>query len=272
VVFKQVTPQAPGRLGIKILGGRLPGGAPALGMALQPPGPGVVAEAPESFRYVVETYLPFLVATIGYPLAGLIGVLLHSLLLARRGLPPLRPASTAYSVYVIAGLLPLLGGAPILFKAVLDYVYGATVRWRIIMDEGQLEMYLRIAWMHEYANLLAGFALGLLLFPLLARGSYESWYLDVLAYGGNLAWYLALAPIPLRDFNFSYRFRLQAGLPPGFKPFQLVAGRLEAALLTGLAAGAAVALAVYALSKGAPRPGRTRVVWLPPPPPSQPRA
>ena len=229
-----------------------------------PPGP------PESIGYVIESYLPFLAVTVGYPLAGALYLALRALRASVSGRALRRPDSPAYTVYLIAGVLPLMGVAAAFFKAYVDYVYGAPYRWRVITSEEELRVYLSIAGIHVYTHFLAGLAGGLLLLLPLARRTYDSWLADLVVYGGNLAWYLALSTRPLQDFVFSYAVRKQLGLPPGLSPYDLVAARLHESLLAGLALGAIAAAALGWRLRGAPTRGRPREVWLPPGPPGQP--
>jgi len=232
--------------------------------------PGTPAEAmpPPSLSYVVESYLPFILATVAYPLAG---ALYHVARALASGSPPRRPGGWAYTAYLAVGAFLLLGGSLAFFKAAVDYTYGAPVRWRSIAGEAQLRLYLEIAGLHAKLNLLAGLALGALALLPLSRRSYDYYLVDLIVYAGNLGWYLALSPTPLRDFYFTYAARSTLHIPPGLRPYDLVAGQLREALAAGFAAGLALALAAWARTRrpGPRAGGRRRLPELPLPTPSQ---
>lgn len=220
------------------------------GLQLPMPGEGeypypVGPAVPPSVDYAVESYIPFLVMTVVIPLAGLLFLWARGLLYAFRGKPLTRPDSMAYSVYIIAGLFTLAGGAAVVHKAVTDHVYGSLIPWRFIRSEYELDIYLGIASFLGKFFLLAGIALGLALLLLLFARSYDHWYADLVVYLGSIAWFLYLTPKPIKRFKYAYNYIQAHNIEPGAVPYSLVDPSFEKCLLLGFILGATVAMLVF---------------------------
>ncbi len=212
------------------------------------PGRAGPREAP-FLDYAIQAYLPLVAATTVAPLVGLAFLHARAYILARRGRPLTRPGSLAYTIYLIAGLLPLMGGNAVSMKAILDNVYGSLGRWLYIRTWRDWDVYMGIAEFLSWFHLLAGLVLGMSLLLVFFRRSYDSWYADLLVYAGNAAWFIVLARIPLKDFHYTLQYVETHDIPPGARPFDVVAELFYTRLALGLAAGLAVSLGAYLLYK-----------------------
>jgi len=233
-------------------------------LQIPPPGGGeqitVSQYQPPPVDAILTNYLPFLAALVVMPLLGLLGLWVYGLLQARRGRPLMRPDSTLYNVYLIGGYASLLGGALLLYKFVVDYVYGYNtgVPWRYIYTYLDMEKYMFIADLLTVSHFLAGLGLGLTLLLVYYRRTYENWWADLIAYAGNLGLYLYLSTRPLQRFYFAKQYIDMAGIPPGTRPYDLVAPRLIASLALGLLAGGALTAIVIVVWKRNKRGGGGR--------------
>lgn len=214
------------------------GGGPVGGV-----GPSVVP----TVSYAVKSYLPYLVVTVVMPLLGLLYIWLRTLIMTRRKTYYIRPDNTVYNVYLLAGLLPLIGGSAVLEKIVSDYVYGTTVPWRWINTATDMYTYMKISEFLSHFYLLAGVGIGLSLLLLLLYKYYENWYIDMAIYLGNLAWFLYLTPRPLARFKYTSNYIKAYNVDPLTQPFQLVSGLFAEKLAAGLIIGTSFAIlaAVY---------------------------
>ncbi len=210
-----------------------------------PAGPAV----PPSVDYAVKTYMPFLAATVIAPLIGLLYVWIRSTHQARRGSIVTRPDHTGYSVYLIAGLFPLMGGAPVLYKLVLDYVYGRLATWRYITYPYHLDIYLSIARFLSHFYLLAGVAIGLSTLLIIFHKTYENWYMDLAIYLGNIAWFLYLTPRPLQEFKYTMYYVEHYHPPPGTQPYDLIEPLFHQRLYLGIAIGLTLTAVTYLYSR-----------------------
>jgi len=217
-------------------------------------GPGSV---PISEEYILLSYLPFIVALVVIPLIGLLVVWARGLVSALRGRPLTRPESTVYSLYIIVGIAPLLGGAFLLHKFVLDYVYGYSYvnPWRWIWSLGDWERFLYVASLLSKSHFLAGLALGLLVLIPWFRRSYEYWWVDTVVYGGNLGLYLYLSVQPLQEFKYTSGYAQTYGVNVTTRPYSVVEPILLKSLILGLILGLALSLTVIVLYERARRRG-----------------
>lgn len=206
-------------------------------------GGGIGPSVAPSVSYAVKSYLPYLVVTTVMPLLGLLYIWIRTIIAARRREYLGRPENTWYTVYLLAGLLPLIGGAAVLEKIVSDYVYGTTIPWRWISTDTDYIRYKQIAEFLANFYTIAGLVAGLSILLILLHKYYENWYLDLAVYLGNTAWFLYLTPKPLARFKYTTSYALSRGIQPGTSPFAQVSMMFREHFLAGFIMGAALALA-----------------------------
>lgn len=219
-----------------------------------PPGEGLPAgpvgpSTPPPLWYAIESYAPYVAATVIVPLGGLLYLWVRTLLHAGRRAYMGRPDSTLYTAYMIGGVLPLIGGAFILHKIASDYVYGTMIPWRWIQTGYDLQVYLGISSFLSYFYFLAGVAVGLSGLLVVLHRYYDNWLVDVVVYLGNIAWFLYLTPIPLERFKYSSSYIAANNIPPGEHPYDLTSTLFTFMFILGLILGLAltVAASIYYL-------------------------
>lgn len=200
---------------------------------------------PPSLSYAIKSYMPYLVVLVVIPLVGVLYLWLRTIYYARRGEYLQRPDHPVYSVYLIGGLFPIIGGAAVLYKIVADYVYGHLPMWRWIRAPIDLYTYQRIAEFLSHFYLLSGLVIGLSTLLILLRKYYENWYIDLAVYLGTSAWFLYLTPLPLKKFKYTTNFMKTHNIPAGSLPYNMVSPLLHERLAIGVAIGLAMSASAY---------------------------
>lgn len=195
-----------------------------------------------SVQYAINSYIPYLIVTVVMPLIGLFYIWLRTLVYARKRAYMDRPDNTLYNVYLIGGLLPLIGGSVVLEKIVSDYVYGTTIPWRWIHTVTDLYTFLKISEFLSYFYFIAGLGIGLSSLFVILYKYYNNWYIDLLIYLGNIAWFLYLTPRPLERFKYTSAYIQTYNVTPGAQPFELVSGLFTEKLIYGVILGLSMAL------------------------------
>ena len=200
---------------------------------------------PPSVEYAIKSYIPYLVVLVVMPLVGVIYNWIRTIYYARKKEYIQRPDNPLYSVYLLAGLFPLIGGAAVLYKIVLDYVYGRLPAWRWISSTLDLYTYQRIAEFLSNFYLVAGLVLGLSILLILLYKYYDNWYIDLVVYVGVIAWFLYLTPLPLKNFKYTTNFMKTYNITFGSRPFDSIENLFYTKLLAGFILGAVMATIAY---------------------------
>jgi len=203
---------------------------------------GVGPSVAPSVSYAMKSYIPYLIVTVVMPLIGLLYIWLRTLVNARKRTYMGRPDNTLYNVYLIGGLLPLIGGSVVLEKIVSDYVYGTTIPWRWIHTVTDLYTFLKISEFLSYFYFIAGLGIGLSILLVILYKYYDNWYIDLVVYLGNIAWFLYLTPRPLERFKYTSAYIQTYNVTPGIQPFELVSGLFTERLIYGVLLGLSMAI------------------------------
>ncbi len=203
---------------------------------------GVGPSVAPSVSYAIKSYIPYLIVTVVMPLIGLFYIWLRTLVNAKKRAYMGRPYNTLYNVYLIGGLLPLIGGSVVLEKIVSDYVYGTTIPWRWIHTVTDLYTFLKISEFLSYFYFIAGLGIGLSTLLVTLYKYYDNWYIDLLIYLGNIAWFLYLTPRPLARFKYTSAYIQTYNVTQASQPFDLVSSLFLERLVFGAVVGLILAI------------------------------